>query len=155
MSQGAGPQDYDFTDTSLVRPLATRVYFTRMFRLVPRWLAANLITLLGFGATGAMFVLAVASQRVEPTVNVLMVAGLVVVGGTTRLAFFEAFSLHLAGWGALLLILSAFLVWRALPHDPISDPLGPPAGDPPGCDTPQPPGPSVRRPTPAPPGRSP
>ncbi|HSW31639.1 MAG TPA: DUF5690 family protein [Longimicrobiales bacterium] len=37
-------------------------------------------------------------------------------GGTTRLAFFETFSLHLAGWGSLLLVLSALLVWRALPR---------------------------------------
>ncbi len=47
-------------------------------------------------------------------------------GGTTRLAFFEAFSLHLAWWGGLLLILSALLVWRALPRgDPERDPVTP------------------------------
>jgi hypothetical protein len=43
-------------------------------------------------------------------------------GGTTRLAFFEAFSLHLAGWGSVLLVVSALLVWRALPRgDPVRE----------------------------------
>jgi len=37
-------------------------------------------------------------------------------GSVSRLAFFEAFSLHLSAWGAALLILSAILVWRALPR---------------------------------------
>lgn len=40
------------------------MYFVRIFRLVPGWLTANLITLPGFAATGAMFALAVGSGRV-------------------------------------------------------------------------------------------
>lgn len=36
-------------------------------------------------------------------------------GGTTRMAFFETFSIQLAQWGTLLLVASALLVWRRLP----------------------------------------
>lgn len=76
-------------------------------------------------------------------------------GGTTRLAFFEGFSLHLAGWGALLLAVSAVLVGRALPRPALNEARGLRAGAPTGDGTCPPPAPSVLRPTPTPPGRSP
>lgn len=66
MGRGPEPPEYEFTDSSLVRPVATRVYFLRMFRLVPRWLTADFITLLGFGATVGMFLLALFSTSVAP-----------------------------------------------------------------------------------------
>ncbi len=66
MNRGREPPEYVFTDASLVRPVAMRVYFLRMFRLVPGWLAANVITLLGFGAAGGMFLLALFSASVSP-----------------------------------------------------------------------------------------
>src|SRR5687768_11780760 len=49
---------YAFTDRSLVRPLLTRVWFAPLFRLVPAWLAANLVTLLSFGSLVAALGLA-------------------------------------------------------------------------------------------------
>lgn len=37
---------YEFTDASVVRPWLTRTWFERLFPLLPRWLAANVITLI-------------------------------------------------------------------------------------------------------------
>ena len=43
------PGSYVFTDRSVMRPWVTRVWFARLFPLLPRWLAANLVTLLSTG----------------------------------------------------------------------------------------------------------
>ncbi|MDQ8153461.1 MAG: CDP-alcohol phosphatidyltransferase family protein [Gemmatimonadota bacterium] len=40
---------YRFTDRSLLRPWLTRVWFERLFPLLPRWLAANIVTVLSTG----------------------------------------------------------------------------------------------------------
>lgn len=40
---------YALTDASLARPWLTRVWFARLFPLRPRWLAANVATLLSTG----------------------------------------------------------------------------------------------------------
>jgi phosphatidylglycerophosphate synthase len=41
---------YSFTDNSATRPALTRWWFSRLFPLVPRWLAANVLTLLSSGS---------------------------------------------------------------------------------------------------------
>jgi phosphatidylglycerophosphate synthase len=43
------PGSYRFTDRSLLRPWLTRVWFDRLFPLLPRWLAANIVTVLSTG----------------------------------------------------------------------------------------------------------
>lgn len=62
------PNTYRFTDASVWRPWVTRVWFERLFPLLPRWLAANLITLLSTGALLLVFGLALAPEGVPPSV---------------------------------------------------------------------------------------
>lgn len=57
---------YRFTDRSLVRPALTRLWFARLFPLLPRWLAANLVTLASTGALLAVLGLSLDAQRWPP-----------------------------------------------------------------------------------------
>jgi ethanolaminephosphotransferase len=77
------PSAYEFTDSSVTRPLLTRVWFTRLFPFVPRWLAANLVSLLACGS-----LLTVLALSLEP-------------GGWSEtaiaLVFFAALQIYVAG----------------------------------------------------------
>jgi len=44
------PASYQFTDYSVTRPALTRLWFARLFPLLPRWMAANVVTLLSCGS---------------------------------------------------------------------------------------------------------
>lgn len=48
--ENAPPSAYQFTDSSVTRPLLTRIWFARLFPFVPRWLAANFVSLLACGS---------------------------------------------------------------------------------------------------------
>lgn len=61
------PGSYQFTDHSVLRPWATRVWFELLFRLMPRWLAANLVTLLSTGTLAAILVGSAYADRLGPT----------------------------------------------------------------------------------------
>ena len=50
----AAPGSYRFTDHSVLRPWVTRVWFARLFPLLPRWLAANVVTLVSTGTLAAV-----------------------------------------------------------------------------------------------------
>ncbi len=58
---------YEFTDRSVLRPWVTQVWFSRLFPLLPRWLAANLVTLLSTGTLGAIVVGSLFADRLGPT----------------------------------------------------------------------------------------
>ncbi len=53
---------YEFTDASVARPWITRVWFQRLFPLLPRWMAANVITLL---STGLLLAVLAGAQHVD------------------------------------------------------------------------------------------
>jgi ethanolaminephosphotransferase len=82
-NEAATPATYTFTDYSVTRPALTRLWFTRLFPFVPRWLAANLVTLLSCGS-----LLAVLALALEP-------------GGWSEtavaLVFFAALQVYVAG----------------------------------------------------------
>lgn len=65
-SAGATDTSYRFSDSSLVRPALTRLWFARLFPLLPRWLAANVVTLLSTGALLAVLILSLHPQRWSP-----------------------------------------------------------------------------------------
>lgn len=58
---------YEFTDASVARPLLTRLWFARLFPLLPRWLAANVLTLLSTGSLLAVLVGALLVDRIGAT----------------------------------------------------------------------------------------
>ncbi|GMV04557.1 MAG: hypothetical protein AMXMBFR53_08370 [Gemmatimonadota bacterium] len=66
------PPGYVFEDRSVVRPAATRTVFEPLFRLVPAWLTANAITLLGLAATGGMLLLVLFGNRLPDGVTALL-----------------------------------------------------------------------------------
>jgi ethanolaminephosphotransferase len=49
-AEATPPVSYQFTDFSVTRPALTRLWFARLFPLLPRWLAANVVTLLSCGS---------------------------------------------------------------------------------------------------------
>jgi phosphatidylglycerophosphate synthase len=51
---------YQFTDYSVTRPALTRLWFARLFPLLPRWVAANVVTLLSCGSLLAVLALSLA-----------------------------------------------------------------------------------------------
>jgi phosphatidylglycerophosphate synthase len=55
-AEPAKPGSYKFTDHSLLRGWVTRVWFSRLFRLVPSWMPANIVTLLSTGALASVIV---------------------------------------------------------------------------------------------------
>lgn len=67
-----GPPEYTFEDHSVVRPAATRTVFEPLFRLVPGWLTANAITLLGLAATAGMLLLVLFGSRLPDGVTALL-----------------------------------------------------------------------------------
>ena len=74
---------YQFTDSSVTRPLLTRVWFTRLFPFVPRWLAANLVSLLACGSLLAVLALSLAPGSWSET--------------AIALVFFVALQVYVAG----------------------------------------------------------
>lgn len=66
------PPAYTFEDRSVVRPAATRTVFEPLFRLVPGWLTANAITLLGLTATGGMLLLVLFGSRLPDGATALL-----------------------------------------------------------------------------------
>lgn len=79
----APPGAYQFTDSSVTRPLLTRVWFTRLFPFVPRWLAANLVSLLACGSLLAVLALSLAPGGWSET--------------AIALVFFAALQIYVAG----------------------------------------------------------
>ena len=63
---------YRFTDHSVLRPWATRVWFARLFPLLPAWLAANVVTLASTGSLAAVVVGSVFAVRIGPTALALL-----------------------------------------------------------------------------------
>jgi phosphatidylglycerophosphate synthase len=63
---------YDFSDASVVRPWLTRVWFARLFPLLPRWLAANVVTLLSTGLLLAVLAGALLVDRLGATAFALL-----------------------------------------------------------------------------------
>lgn len=63
---------YRFTDHSVLRPWVTRVWFARLFPLLPSWLAANIVTLLSTGALASVLLASFAVDRIGPTIFALV-----------------------------------------------------------------------------------
>ena len=63
---------YEFTDASLARPWLTRVWFARLFPLLPRWLAANVVTLLSTGLLLAVLLGSLVVDRLGATAFALL-----------------------------------------------------------------------------------
>ena len=63
---------YRFTDHSVLRPWVTRVWFARLFPLLPRWLAANIVTLMSTGALASVLVASVFADRIGATAFALV-----------------------------------------------------------------------------------
>lgn len=61
------PGSYAFTDRSVMRPWVTRMWFARIFPLLPPWLAANLVTLFSTGFLASVFFGAVFADRLGAT----------------------------------------------------------------------------------------
>lgn len=74
---------YEFTDSSVSRPALTRWWFARLFPLVPRRLAANLVSLLSSGVLLGLLALSLAPNRPSDTAFALI--------------FFVALQLYVAG----------------------------------------------------------
>ncbi len=81
--ENAPPSAYQFTDSSVTRPLLTRVWFTRLFPFVPRWLAANLVSLLACGSLLTVLALSLAPGGWSET--------------AIALVFFAALQIYVAG----------------------------------------------------------
>ena len=79
----APPAAYQFTDSSVTRPLLTRVWFTRLFPLLPRRLAANLVSLLACGSLLTVLALSLAPGGWSET--------------AIALVFFAALQIYVAG----------------------------------------------------------
>lgn len=58
---------YEFSDASVARPWLTRLWFERLFPLVPGWLAANVLTLLSTGSLLAVLAAALVVERIGAT----------------------------------------------------------------------------------------
>jgi phosphatidylglycerophosphate synthase len=58
---------YEFTDASVARPWLTRLWFERLFPLLPQWLAANVLTLLSTGSLMAVLAGALVVERLGAT----------------------------------------------------------------------------------------
>jgi phosphatidylglycerophosphate synthase len=63
---------YDFSDASVVRPWLTRVWFERLFPLLPRAMAANVVTLLSTGLLLAVLAGALLVDRIGATAFALL-----------------------------------------------------------------------------------
>ncbi|MBC8089953.1 MAG: CDP-alcohol phosphatidyltransferase family protein [Phycisphaerae bacterium] len=63
---------YRFTDHSVLRPWVSRVWFARLFPLLPKWLAANLVTLMSTGALTSVLVASLFADRMGPAVFALV-----------------------------------------------------------------------------------
>ncbi len=76
---------YQFTDFSVTRPALTRIWFARLFPLLPRWMAANVVTLLSCGSLLTVLALSLFPDffGFGPT--------------ATSLIFFAALQFYLAG----------------------------------------------------------
>ncbi len=81
--EAAQPIKYQFTDNSVTRPALTRLWFTPLFPLVPRWLTANFVSLLATGSLLVVLALSLAPNALSPT--------------WTALVFFAAVQVYLAG----------------------------------------------------------
>jgi ethanolaminephosphotransferase len=81
--ESAPSSAYQFTDSSVTRPLLTRVWFTRLFPFVPRWLAANLVSLLACGSLLTVLALSLAPSGLSET--------------AIALVFFAALQIYVAG----------------------------------------------------------
>lgn len=66
------PGAYRFTDHSVLRPWVTRVWFARLFPLLPSWLAANLVTLMSTGALASVLVASLFADRIGPAMFALV-----------------------------------------------------------------------------------
>ncbi len=71
-TESSTPTSYRFTDRSLVRPALTRWWFARLFPLLPRWLAANFVTLLSTGSLLVVLALSVEPTRWNPALLALV-----------------------------------------------------------------------------------
>lgn len=71
----AKPGAYRFTDHSVLRPWVTRVWFARLFPLLPRWLAANLVTLMSTGTLVAIVGASLAADWMGPVYFALLQLG--------------------------------------------------------------------------------
>jgi len=83
--ENAPSSAYQFTDSSVTRPLLTRVWFTRLFPFVPRWLAANLVSLLACGSLLTVLALSLAPGGWSET--------------AIALVFFAALQIYVADFG--------------------------------------------------------
>jgi phosphatidylglycerophosphate synthase len=54
---------YQFTDSSVARPALTRLWFARLFPLLPQWLPANLVSLLSCGSLLSVLALSLAPHH--------------------------------------------------------------------------------------------
>lgn len=74
---------YSFTDNSATRPALTRWWFSRLFPLVPRWLAANVLTLLSSCSLLAVLALSLAPHALPES--------------AVAVVFFVALQVYVAG----------------------------------------------------------
>ena len=56
----------------MLRPWVTRVWFARLFPLLPRWLAANIVTLMSTGALASVLIASLAADRIGPAIFALV-----------------------------------------------------------------------------------
>lgn len=67
MSPEPASTSYRFTDKSLFRPWLTRVWFERLFPLLPWWLAANIVTVLSTGVLLTVVLASFIADRIGAT----------------------------------------------------------------------------------------
>lgn len=72
LSTDPAPGSYRFTDHSVLRPWVTRVWFARLFPLLPSWLAANIVTLMSTGALVSVLVASYYAESLGPAVFALV-----------------------------------------------------------------------------------
>jgi phosphatidylglycerophosphate synthase len=65
------PTSYQFTDGSLARPALTRLWFRRLFPLLPSWLAANVITVVSTGVLLVVLGMSLTPSRWSPAAMAL------------------------------------------------------------------------------------
>ncbi len=119
---------YDFTDASVMRPWVTRVWFAKLFPLLPGWLAANLVTLLSTGVLGVVLVTAAFADRIGPAAFALaqLIAIQVYVAGDhldgmqakatgTKSPLGDFLDHHCDLWAGLVLV---FGFWRLIAPAP-------------------------------------
>ncbi|MGV3707240.1 MAG: CDP-alcohol phosphatidyltransferase family protein, partial [Gemmatimonas sp.] len=120
---------YRFTDHSVLRPWVTRVWFARLFPLLPKWLAANLVTLMSTGSLASVLVASYYADAIGPVAFALIqlfamqlyVAGdhldgmqAVATGTTSPLGDF--LDHHCDLWAGCIL---CFGFWRMTGSDPV------------------------------------